>query len=80
MLGNRLNQIRYLLPQDEASRAWFDVIAPILGEAPQAELERDRLVLVPDYPAQAIPATTLEFSVVDRPTVVLDTIGLFIMN
>ena len=79
MLGNRLNQIRYLLPQDEASRAWFDAIAPILGEAPQAELDRDRLVLVPDYPAQAIPATTLEFSVVDRPTVVLDTIGLFII-
>ena len=79
MLGNRLNQVRYLLPSDEASRAWFDAIAPLLGEAPQADLLDDRLVLVPDYPAQATPATTLELSRVDRPTVVLDTIGLLVI-
>ena len=34
---------------------------------------------MPDYPPQAIPATTLELSRVDRPTVVLDTIGLLVV-
>ena len=79
MLGNRLNQIRYLFPSDRASRAWFDTIAPVMAEAPQAEAVEDRLVIVPDYPPQAIPATTLELSRVDRPTVVLDTIGLLVV-
>jgi len=80
MLVNRLNQIRYLIPSDTASRAWFDTVAPVLGEASQAELQGDRLVIVPDYPPKAIPATTLELSRVDRPTVVLDTIGLLVIE
>lgn len=79
MLVNRLNQIRYLIPSDTASRAWFDTVAPVLGEASQAELQGDRLVIVPDYPPKATPATTLELSRVDRPTVVLDTIGLLVI-
>lgn len=76
MLGDRLNQIRYLLPSDPDSRAWFDAITPLLSEGPQSELFPDRLVMVPQYPMGAIPATTLELSRVDRPTIVLDTIGL----
>lgn len=76
MAGSQLNQIRYLLPADGASRAWFAALAPLLGEAPQARLAGDRLAIVPDYPDGAIPATTLELARVDRPTVVLDTIGL----
>lgn len=80
MLINRLNQIRYLIPSDTASRAWFDTVASVVGEASQAELQGDRLVIVPDYPPKAVPATTLELSRVDRPTVVLDTIGLLVIE
>jgi len=80
MLGNRLHQIRYLLPYNTASSLWLETFVPVLESVPQAEWLGDRLVIVPDYPPGAVPATTLELSRVDRPTVVLDTIGLVVIE